>query len=108
MPITGLKARPGGIAADFRAGAARAGIGPERTKLVIVCNPNNPTGTSVGAEAFDRFAASLPPDVVLVVDEAYAEFARRPDFPDSFACVARGPGTILLRSFSNCHSMNLL
>jgi histidinol-phosphate aminotransferase len=77
----------------------------ERTKLVVVCNPNNPTGTSVGAEAFDRFAAGLPPDVVLVVDEAYAEFARRPDFPDVVAWVARRPATIFLRTFSKLHGL---
>jgi histidinol-phosphate aminotransferase len=90
------------LAHDLPAMAAQVG---ERTKLVIVCNPNNPTGTSVGAEAFDRFAASLPPDVVLVVDEAYAEFARRPDFPDSFACVARRPATIVLRTFSKLQGL---
>jgi histidinol-phosphate aminotransferase len=77
----------------------------ERTKLVIVCNPNNPTGTSVGAEAFGRFAAGLPPDVVLVADEAYAEFARRPDFPDLAAWVARRPATIFLRTFSKLHGL---
>ena len=55
----------------------------ERTKIVFVCNPNNPTGTSVGAAEFDRFVDDLPPDVVLVVDEAYVEFVRRSDFPDS-------------------------
>jgi histidinol-phosphate aminotransferase len=71
-----------------------------RTKLVFVCNPNNPTGTSVGAEAFDRFVASLPPTLVLAVDEAYADFARRHDFPDALAWVRRRPGTIALRTFS--------
>jgi histidinol-phosphate aminotransferase len=77
----------------------------ERTKLVVVCNPNNPTGTSVGAEAFDRFAAALPPDVVLLVDEAYAEYARRPDFPDLVAWVARRPATIFLRTFSKLYGL---
>jgi len=72
----------------------------ERTKIVLVCNPNNPTGTSVGGEAFDRFAAALPEDVVLAVDEAYFEYARRPDFPDSLAWVRRRPGTVVLRTFS--------
>jgi histidinol-phosphate aminotransferase len=72
----------------------------ERTRLVFVCNPNNPTGTSVGAEAFDRFVESLPETVVLAVDEAYREFVRRPDFPDSFAWLRRRPGTIVLRTFS--------
>ncbi|RIL05569.1 MAG: histidinol-phosphate transaminase [Proteobacteria bacterium] len=72
----------------------------ERTRVVVVCNPNNPTGTSVGAAAFERFAARLPDDVVLVVDEAYVDFARRPDFPDSIAWVRRRPGTLVARTFS--------
>jgi histidinol-phosphate aminotransferase len=72
----------------------------DRTRVVFVCNPNNPTGTSVGSEAFDAFVASLPEDLVLVVDEAYVEFARRPDFPDSLAWVARRPGTLVMRTFS--------
>lgn len=92
----------GELVHDLPALAARVG---ERTKLVIVCNPNNPTGSSVGAAAFDRFAAGLPPDVVLVVDEAYAEFARRPDFPDLVAWVKRRPGTIFLRTFSKLHGL---
>jgi histidinol-phosphate aminotransferase len=86
-----------GLAHDLPA-LARA-VTP-RTKLLFVCNPNNPTGTSVGAEAFDRFAASLPPTVVLAIDEAYVDFARRPDFPDSLAWVRRRPGTLVLRTFS--------
>jgi histidinol-phosphate aminotransferase len=86
-----------GLAHDLPA-MARA-VTP-RTKLVFVCNPNNPTGTSVGAEAFDRFVASLPPSLVLAVDEAYVDFARRPDFPDALAWLRRRPGTLVLRTFS--------
>ena len=71
-----------------------------RTRVAIVCNPNNPTGTSVGAAAFDRFAGRLPEDVVLLIDEAYVDFARRPDFPDGLAWVARRPGTLVVRTFS--------
>lgn len=70
------------------------------TRVVIVCNPNNPTGTSVGAEAFERFATALPEDLVLVIDEAYVDFARRPDFPDALAWVRRRPGTLVMRTFS--------
>jgi histidinol-phosphate aminotransferase len=77
----------------------------ERTKIVFVCNPNNPTGTSVGAEEFDHFARRLPAKVVLAVDEAYFEFARRPDFPDSLAWVRRRPGTIALRTFSKVYGL---
>jgi histidinol-phosphate aminotransferase len=86
-----------GLAHDLPA-MARA-VTP-RTKLVFVCNPNNPTGTSVGAEAFDRFVAGLPPTLVLAVDEAYVDFARRPDFPDALAWLRRRPGTVVLRTFS--------
>jgi histidinol-phosphate aminotransferase len=71
-----------------------------RSKLLFVCNPNNPTGTSVGAEAFDRFVASLPASLVLAIDEAYVDFARRSDFPDSLAWLRRRPGTLVLRTFS--------
>jgi histidinol-phosphate aminotransferase len=87
---------------DLDAMADRVGAS---TKLVFVCNPNNPTGTSVGAEAFDAFARRLPQDVVLVVDEAYADFARRPDFPDTLAWVGRRPATMFLRTFSKLHGL---
>lgn len=76
-----------------------------RTRLVVVCNPNNPTGTSVGADALDAFASQLPEDVVLVLDEAYVEYARRPDFPDGLGHVARRPGTVVLRTFSKIHGL---
>ncbi len=77
----------------------------DRTRLVMVCNPNNPTGTSVGAKAFARFVEALPADVVLAVDEAYYEFRRRPDFPDVVALLAERPGTIVLRTFSKVYGL---
>ena len=80
--------------------AAMAAALTKRTRVVVVCNPNNPTGTSVGREAFDRFAAALPPDVVLLIDEAYVDFSRRPDRIDGLAWVARRPGTLSARTFS--------
>ena len=92
----------GGLAHDL---AAMARAVTPRTRVVFVCNPNNPTGTSVGAAAFDAFAAALPPDVVLVVDEAYGEFAVRPDFPDALGWVARRPGTAVLRTFSKLYGL---
>ncbi len=72
----------------------------DRTRLVFVCNPNNPTGTSVGAAEFDAFMESLPENVVVAIDEAYREFVRRADFPDSLRWVRRRPGTLVLRTFS--------
>jgi histidinol-phosphate aminotransferase len=85
--------------------AALAAAVTPRTKLVFVCNPNNPTGTSVGAAAFDRFLAALPAHVVVAVDEAYVDFARRPDFPDSLAWLSRRPGTVVLRTFSKIYGL---
>jgi histidinol-phosphate aminotransferase len=79
-------------------------VGP-RTRLVFLCNPNNPTGTSVGAADFERFARELPPGVVLAVDEAYADFARRPDFPHSLGLVRERPGTVVLRTFSKLYGL---
>ena len=77
----------------------------KQTRVVMICNPNNPTGTSVGAKAFERFVADLPEDVVLAVDEAYYEFVRRPDFPDALALTRNRPGTVVLRTFSKIYGL---
>ena len=77
----------------------------DRTKLIFVCNPNNPTGTTVGAKEFDAFMQRVPEDVVVMIDEAYWEFAERPDFPDSLAWVARRPATLVLRTFSKVYGL---
>ncbi|NRA08298.1 MAG: histidinol-phosphate transaminase [Myxococcales bacterium] len=79
--------------------AMRAAVVPE-TRVVFVCNPNNPTGTSVGAAEFESFVSALPEHVILAVDEAYVEFVRRPDFPDSLAWLSERPGTLVMRTFS--------
>ena len=75
------------------------------TRVVVLCNPNNPTGTSVGRAALERFAAELPPDVLLVLDEAYCEYARRPDFPDALAVLRGRPSTAVLRTFSKLYGL---
>ena len=72
---------------------------------MFVCNPNNPTGTSVGRRRSTRFVASLPAELVLVVDEAYREFARRPDFPTRSPGSRAGPGTIVMRTFSKIYGL---
>lgn len=79
--------------------ALRAAITP-RTRALMLCNPNNPTGTSVGRDAFDVFMESLPDDVLVLIDEAYFEYVRRDDFPDAIAWTSRRPGTLVLRTFS--------
>ncbi|MCH2188112.1 histidinol-phosphate transaminase [Myxococcota bacterium] len=77
----------------------------EKTKIVFLCNPNNPTGTSFGADAFASFVSALSDEVVLVIDEVYVEFARRSDFPDSIALLAERPATLVMRSFSKLYGL---
>jgi histidinol-phosphate aminotransferase len=76
-----------------------------RTKVVIVCNPNNPTGTMVTRGEVEAFMARLPDHVVVVFDEAYAEYADGPDFPDARRYLAGPRPVILLRTFSKIHSL---
>lgn len=84
--------------------ATLAAVGP-RTRLVFLANPNNPTGTSLGAADFSRLVEELPERVILVADEAYVEFVRRADFPDAIAALARRPTLIVLRTFSKAYAL---
>ncbi|MDK2742832.1 MAG: histidinol-phosphate transaminase [Nitrospira sp. BO4] len=76
-----------------------------KTRLVFLCNPNNPTGTMVSAEAIDRFMARVPEDVIVVFDEAYFEYVRNPQFPDAMAYVKQGRNAIVLRTFSKIYGL---
>jgi histidinol-phosphate aminotransferase len=71
-----------------------------RTKVVFLCNPNNPTGTIVTHEEFERLLEAVPGDVLLVSDEAYYEFADRPDYPQTIPYLESHPNLIILRTFS--------
>ena len=72
----------------------------ERTRLVFVCNPNNPTGTAVRRAELDRFLADVPSDVLVVLDEAYREMVTDPDVPDGLATYADRPNVLVLRTMS--------
>lgn len=76
-----------------------------RTRLLFVCNPNNPTGTMVPAEEVERLMASVPNDVVVVFDEAYFEYVRDPWFPDTIAYVRDGRNVVVLRTFSKIYGL---
>jgi histidinol-phosphate aminotransferase len=91
---------------DLRADpdALAAAITP-KTRLLFLANPNNPTGTSIGRDAFARLLERVPERVVIVCDEAYFEFVRRPDFPDSIAAIAERPTLVTLRTFSKVHGL---
>ena len=80
------------------------GIGP-RTKLVYLANPNNPTGTWFGADEFAAFLARVPAGVIVVVDEAYAEFADASDYASALPLVARHPNLVVTRTFSKAYAL---
>jgi histidinol-phosphate aminotransferase len=85
--------------------AAMAGAISERTRLVFIANPNNPTGTWNDAEALERFMSAVPEDVIVVVDQAYAEYVDEPGYPDCITWLARYPNLIVTRTFSKAHGL---
>lgn len=89
---------------------AMAAAVTERTRLIFIANPNNPTGTWVDAEALERFIAALPEHVIVVVDEAYFEFAADPEagvegYPDTLQWLGRYPNLIVTRTFSKAYGL---
>ena len=72
----------------------------DRTRLVLVCNPNNPTGTSVRRADLDRFLDAVPSDVLVVLDEAYREFVTDDQVPDGLATYGDRPNVVVLRTLS--------
>ncbi len=96
---------------------AMAAAVTDRTRVVFVCNPNNPTGTFLGEEALEQFLATVPPHVVVALDEAYIEYARpghgrtgTPSgsdaaVPDSLSLARRHPNVVVLRTFSKAYGL---
>lgn len=76
-----------------------------RTKLVFVCNPNNPTGTAFGGDAFAAFLAGLPPGVLVVYDAAYREYADAGSLPDGPGLVRAGAPLLFLGTFSKLYGL---
>lgn len=85
--------------------AAMASAVTDRTRLVFLCNPNNPTGTMVSAEEVAWLLARIPDHVVVVFDEAYFEYVRSSEFPDSMAWIKKGRNVIVLRTFSKIYGL---
>jgi histidinol-phosphate aminotransferase len=75
------------------------------TRLVIVCNPNNPTSTAIGLEAIAAFVAGVPASVCVMIDEAYCEFSLLDDPDASIDLLARHPNLVLLRTFSKVYGL---
>src|SRR4029453_16193883 len=72
----------------------------DRTQMAIVCNPNNPTGTSVRRADLDRFLDDVPDDVLVVLDEAYREFVTDDQVPDALDEYSDRPNVVVLRTLS--------
>ncbi|GIF09091.1 histidinol-phosphate transaminase [Actinoplanes siamensis] len=72
----------------------------DRTRLVFVCNPNNPTGTALRKPELDRFLAAVPSDVLVVLDEAYRELVTDPSVPDGLDTYGDRPNIVVLRTMS--------
>jgi len=74
-------------------------------KALIVCNPNNPTGTILRGEELAALIGQTTSDTLVVVDEAYAEWAEDPAFPDTIALLSRHPNLMILRTFSKIYGL---
>ena len=77
----------------------------DRTKVVLVCTPNNPTGPAVTQAELDAFLAQVPSHVLVVVDEAYLEFVRMDDAVDGIATYRRHDNVVLTRTFSKAYGL---
>jgi histidinol-phosphate aminotransferase len=91
--------RPGGPADTHDLDALAAAV-DDSTRVVFVCNPNNPTGTAVRAPALERFLDAVPAETLVVLDEAYREFVTDPDVPDGVELMRGRPNVAVLRTFS--------
>lgn len=77
----------------------------DRTRLVFVCNPNNPTSTVVDPDELNRFVAAVPPDILVCIDEAYVEYIRDGMLPDSLGLAKIYPNVVVLRTFSKAYGL---
>jgi histidinol-phosphate aminotransferase len=77
----------------------------ERTKLVYLANPNNPTGTIVSRAELERFLERLPDHVLVILDEAYFEYVDHPDYPNGLDYVRAGRNVVVFRTFSKAYGL---
>jgi histidinol-phosphate aminotransferase len=77
----------------------------DRTRVVIVCSPNNPTGTIVSETAFLEFIAAVPETALVILDEAYIEFVTEPGAVDGSRLIGRFPNLVILRTFSKAYGL---
>ncbi|MDC4232332.1 histidinol-phosphate transaminase [Actinomyces sp. B33] len=75
------------------------------TRAVIVCTPNNPTGTALSAARIRAFVEEVPPDVLVLVDEAYIDFASDPSATTAIPLIDEHPNVLVMRTFSKAHAL---
>ena len=104
--VAGATPRPVPLTADHRVDlpALAAAITPA-TRLVFVCNPNNPTGTTITKREFEEFMAVVPPTTLVALDEAYFEFVRTQDTPMGTEVVVKHENVVALRTFSKAYGL---
>ncbi len=85
--------------------AAMSAAITERTKVVLLCTPNNPTGPALRAQETEDFIRRVPRDVVIVIDEAYLEFVRADDAVNGVPLYRKYPNVMVLRTFSKAHGL---
>jgi histidinol-phosphate aminotransferase len=91
---------------DFRfdLGAIRKAV-TEKTKIIFIANPNNPTGTYITQRDVEHFLKDLPRNIVVFFDEAYYEFVDKKDYPNSLKLLQEYPNVIFTRTFSKAYSL---
>jgi histidinol-phosphate aminotransferase len=77
----------------------------DRTRLIFVCTPNNPTGTAVKRGELTAFLDQVPADCLVVLDEAYVQYVRDPEVPDGLSLYADRPNVAVLRTFSKAYGL---
>ncbi len=84
---------------------AMLGLIDQRTKIIFICNPNNPTGTWWDRSRLEAFLARVDGRQIVVVDEAYREFVEDPEFPDGMTMLERHPNLVVFRTFSKMYAL---
>ena len=85
--------------------AAMAAAITPRTRMILVCNPNNPTGTAVREQELTGFLDQVPADCLVILDEAYREYVRDPGVPDGIDLYRDRPNVAVLRTFSKAYGL---
>lgn len=76
-----------------------------KTRLIFIANPNNPTGTIISHNELENFLKNIPKEIIVVIDEAYKEYVTDTSFPDSSLLQKKYPNLIILRSFSKIYGL---